>query len=90
VEKDTRISLCRQVSHDSDSDEDRQQGSQAGDSSTFGSADKETADYGEQPSVAYMSDAAAAAAGNSLPSTPSPPSQHHRSGQGSSHLSFDK
>jgi len=69
VAREQRITLCRQVSQDCGSDDERHLGSQAGESSTFGSADYEPAHYGEQPSVAHVSDAAAAAAGNSLPST---------------------
>ena len=72
VGRNQRISLCRQVSNDSGSEDDLHTGSQAGESSTFGSTDNEPAHYGEQPSVAHMSDAKAAAAGNSLPSNTIP------------------
>ena len=59
-----RISLCQHVANVSDSEDEREIPSR--EVSAFGSAESEGNDFGEQPSAACISDAAAAAAGNSF------------------------
>lgn len=65
-----RISLCGQLGHLSNSEDDRDVPSR--DASAFGSMESEEHGVGEQPSTVCLSDAAAAAAGNSLSGRPHP------------------
>ena len=60
-----RVSLCRNVGAQSESDDEREIPSSR-DVSTFGSAESDERDFGERPSASCLSDAAAAAAGNSF------------------------
>ena len=60
-----RISLCRNIGGQSESEDEREIPSSR-DVSTFGSAESDDKDFGERPSASCLSDAAAAAAGNSF------------------------
>ena len=64
-----RISLCRQAATIvSDSEDEREVPASQAASSRFGSAESDLSEMGIQPSTAVISAAAAAAAGNEIPS----------------------
>ena len=63
-----RISLCRNISTQSES-EDELEIPSSREVSAFGSAESNDREFGERPSAACLSDAASAAAGNSFSGT---------------------
>lgn len=63
VAANKRISLCHHVRSQTDSEDEHEIPSR--DVSAFGSAESEETDFGERPTPACLSDAAAVAVGNS-------------------------